>query len=111
MTSIQGFRLGASAPTVKGSRQDKEAAAASVNKSLLSIDYASQSFILMEQPGAHIPLENLETLDYLQEGDVGFKKPKVRSRYCPLMCQFLIRYFRQRRNVHLGALLGPKTLP
>lgn len=41
--------------------EEKHEAAASVNKSLLTIDYA----------------KNLETSDYLKEGDVGFKKFKV----------------------------------
>ncbi|KAA1467523.1 SART-1-domain-containing protein [Dentipellis sp. KUC8613] len=60
-----GFRLGASAPsTSKAARQELEQAAAAVNKSLLSIDYA----------------KNIETQDYLQKGDVGFKKPKTKKK-------------------------------
>lgn len=45
---IQGFRLGGAAAatsTIKSSRKEREEIAASVNKSLLSIDYASESFI------------------------------------------------------------------
>ena len=52
----------------------------SVNKSKLSIDYASTSISL--SVFAHPDLgsaENIESADYLQPGDVGFKKPKVRS--------------------------------
>ena len=51
----------------------------SVNKSKLSIDYASTSIWLFVF--AHPDLgfaENIESADYLQPGDVGFKKPKVR---------------------------------
>ncbi|KAI0049811.1 SART-1-domain-containing protein [Auriscalpium vulgare] len=60
-----GFRLGASAISTKPSvREEKEQAAAAVNKSLLSIDYA----------------KNLEMTDYLQKGDVGFKKPKTKKK-------------------------------
>ncbi|KAK1217255.1 hypothetical protein PQX77_020104 [Marasmius sp. AFHP31] len=56
-----GFRLGSSVVSKKAAREEeKHAAAASVNKSLLSIDYA----------------KNLETADYLKEGDAGFKKFK-----------------------------------
>ncbi|KAG9224672.1 hypothetical protein PTI98_010187 [Pleurotus ostreatus] len=62
-----GFRLGSSSsPATKAERAEKKEkeAAASVNKSLLSIDYA----------------KNLELADYLQEGDVGFKKPKTKKK-------------------------------
>ncbi|KAG1887002.1 SART-1 family-domain-containing protein [Suillus subluteus] len=58
------FRLGSSvtSTTIRGVQMKQELA--SVNKSLLSIDYA----------------KNLETRDYLQEGDVGFKKPKTKKK-------------------------------
>ncbi|VDB84779.1 unnamed protein product [Peniophora sp. CBMAI 1063] len=62
-----GFRLGASAVAEARSveeRKKEEMAAASVNKSLLSIDYS----------------KGLEISDYLQKGDVGFKKPKKKSK-------------------------------
>ncbi|EAU85380.2 hypothetical protein CC1G_07074 [Coprinopsis cinerea okayama7 len=67
------FRLGSSTLSRKAKQEEaKQQAAAAVNKSLLSIDYA----------------KNLETADYLQEGDVGFKKPKTKkkrsSRRAPL---------------------------
>ncbi|KAG2347778.1 SART-1-domain-containing protein [Suillus weaverae] len=58
------FRLGNSvtSTTISGVQARQELA--SVNKSLLSIDYA----------------KNLETYDYLQEGDIGFKKPKMKKK-------------------------------
>ncbi|TFY60449.1 hypothetical protein EVJ58_g5150 [Rhodofomes roseus] len=57
-----GFRLGGSAQSAAQSkRAEEEASATTVNKSLLSIDYA----------------KNIESADYMKEGDVGFKKPKV----------------------------------
>jgi hypothetical protein len=57
----------------------QEEAAATVNKSLLSIDYASPYDYTSWQPKTYdyLSLENLDISDYLQEGDVGFKKPKV----------------------------------
>ncbi|KAG1759593.1 SART-1 family-domain-containing protein [Suillus occidentalis] len=59
------FRLGNSltSTTISGVQAKQELA--SVNKSLLSIDYA----------------KNLETRDYLQEGDIGFKKPKTKKKH------------------------------
>lgn len=60
-----GFRLGSSQSFVnKPTREDQEQAAAVVKKSLLSIDYA----------------KNLEIADYLQKGDIGFKKPKTKKK-------------------------------
>ncbi|KAG2128096.1 SART-1 family-domain-containing protein [Suillus cothurnatus] len=58
------FRLGNSvtSTTISGVQAKQEPA--SVNKSLLSIDYA----------------KNLATRDYLQEGDIGFKKPKTKKK-------------------------------
>ena len=57
-----------------------------VKKSLLSIDYASKSYCHVDLIAANLLLaENLESADYLQPGDVGFKKPKVcisMARYC-----------------------------
>ncbi|KAG2367861.1 SART-1 family-domain-containing protein [Suillus spraguei] len=58
------FRLGNSVTSTTISGVDAKPEVASVNKSLLSIDYA----------------KNLETRDYLQEGDVGFKKPKTKKK-------------------------------
>ncbi|KAI0749304.1 SART-1 family-domain-containing protein [Daedaleopsis nitida] len=57
------FRLGSSTLT---SREQKEEAdrLSIVNKSLISIDYA----------------KNIESADYLQPGDVGFKKPKTKKK-------------------------------
>jgi len=56
-----------------------ELAVVSVNKSLLSVDYASRSTQHSKELALIQPLENIEISDYLQEGDVGFKKPKVSS--------------------------------
>ncbi|KAG8937257.1 hypothetical protein FRC02_000027 [Tulasnella sp. 418] len=60
-----GFRLGAA--VLKSQRTTKDVqqeAASAVNKSLLSIDYA----------------KNQEISDYIQENDVGFKKPKTKKK-------------------------------
>ncbi|KIK63086.1 hypothetical protein GYMLUDRAFT_163684 [Collybiopsis luxurians FD-317 M1] len=60
-----GFRLGSSVISKKDADKQKEhEAAATVNKTLLSIDYA----------------KNLESSDYLKEGDVGFKKSKSKKK-------------------------------
>ncbi|KAF7374877.1 hypothetical protein MSAN_00373800 [Mycena sanguinolenta] len=60
-----GFRLGSSVkPKTVELEEQKHAAAATVNKSLLNIDYA----------------KTFATSDYLQEGDVGFKKPKTKKK-------------------------------
>lgn len=59
------FRLGSSITSGKREQaEQRQAATAAVNKSLLTIDYA----------------KNLETRDYLQEGDFGFKKPKTKKK-------------------------------
>ncbi|KIK41913.1 hypothetical protein CY34DRAFT_760290 [Suillus luteus UH-Slu-Lm8-n1] len=58
------FRLGNSLTSTTTSGVQAKQELASVNKSLLSIDYA----------------KNLETRDYLQEGDIGFKKPKTKKK-------------------------------
>ncbi|KAI1797132.1 SART-1 protein [Ganoderma leucocontextum] len=57
-----GFRLGSS--TFAARPKEESEGAVSVNKSLLSIDYA----------------KNLESVDYLQPGEVGFKKPKTKKK-------------------------------
>ncbi|KZO91587.1 SART-1 protein [Calocera viscosa TUFC12733] len=63
--SESGFRIGGpSRPTKKSQRAVEEAAAAAVNKTLLSIDYS----------------KNLEITDYLKESEVGFKKPKTKKK-------------------------------
>lgn len=61
-----------------------EAATVSVNKSLLSVDYASTSTQYPKKPMLTHYIENIEVSDYLQEGDVGFKKPKVSSIQLPI---------------------------
>lgn len=58
------FRLGSSVTSTTINDAQAKQELASVNKALLSIDYA----------------KNLETRDYLQEGDVGFKKPKTKKK-------------------------------
>ncbi|KAL1732390.1 SART-1 protein [Schizophyllum commune] len=65
MDGETGFRLGSSIKTSKAARAEQEQAAASVNKTLLSIDYEKV----------------LSTDDYLKEGDVGFKKPKKKKKH------------------------------
>lgn len=45
---------------------------------LLSIDYDSQYFLLKLLDVLTSCTENIEMTDYLKEGDIGFKKPKVR---------------------------------
>ncbi|KAK0446328.1 SART-1 family-domain-containing protein [Armillaria borealis] len=60
-----GFRLGSAVKSKKETQEEgKHAAVAAVNKALLSIDYD----------------KNIETGDYLKEGDVGFKKPKAKKK-------------------------------
>ncbi|KAF8206407.1 SART-1 family-domain-containing protein [Mycena galopus ATCC 62051] len=60
-----GFRLGSSVENKAAKvEEQKHAAAATVNKSLLNIDYT----------------KTFATSDYLQEGDVGFKKPKTKKK-------------------------------
>ncbi|KAJ3562312.1 hypothetical protein NP233_g9657 [Leucocoprinus birnbaumii] len=60
-----GFRLGSAVVSKKVKQdEDKHAAAAAVNKSLLSIDYS----------------KNLDISDYKQEGEIGFKKPKNKKK-------------------------------
>ncbi|KAJ3714263.1 SART-1 family-domain-containing protein [Lentinula raphanica] len=63
--SETGFRLGSSVVSKKVSdTQRKAETAASQNKSLFSIDYK----------------KNLETTDYIQEKDIGFKKTKTKKK-------------------------------
>lgn len=74
---FKGFRLGASDLSNTPSTRIEEQVAAPVNRALLSIDYTSTSL-----PRLHVSLltgcpENIESSDYLQKGDAGFKKPKV----------------------------------
>ncbi|KAN0120677.1 SART-1 family domain containing protein [Russula decolorans] len=59
-----GFRLGASDPSNAPSTRTEEQVAAPVNRALLSIDYT----------------KNIESSDYLQKGDAGFKKPKNKKK-------------------------------
>jgi len=59
-----GFRLGASDLSNATSTRIEEQVAAPVNRALLSIDYT----------------KNIESSDYLQKGDAGFKKPKNKKK-------------------------------
>ncbi|KAJ3906720.1 SART-1 family-domain-containing protein [Lentinula edodes] len=59
-----GFRLGSSVVSKKVTNKPKIETTTSLNKTLLSIDYK----------------KNLETTDYLKEGDIGFKKPKTKKK-------------------------------
>jgi U4/U6.U5 tri-snRNP-associated protein 1 len=49
-----------------------------VNRALLSIDYTSTSLLGLHELSLTGSSENIESSDYLQKGDSGFKKPKVR---------------------------------
>ncbi|PVG04430.1 SART-1 protein [Serendipita vermifera] len=59
-----GFRIGSSVQPSKAARAKEEATEEGINKTLLSIDY----------------IKNQDASDYLQEGDIGFKKPKKKKR-------------------------------
>ncbi|KIM26365.1 hypothetical protein M408DRAFT_196090 [Serendipita vermifera MAFF 305830] len=59
-----GFRLGSNIAPTNAARREELAAPKSINTTLLTIDYA----------------KNLDTSDYLQEGDIGFKKPKKKKK-------------------------------
>lgn len=65
--------------STKQTQIEQQEAAAVVNKSLLSVDYASTYFSLFCQDLPNCFSENLEIFDYLKEGDAGFKKPKVNT--------------------------------
>ncbi|KAF8910623.1 SART-1 family-domain-containing protein [Gymnopilus junonius] len=58
------FRLGSSASSKARQEEQRQQTAAALNKTLLSIDY----------------LKNIERADYVQEGEVGFKKPKTKKK-------------------------------
>ncbi|KAH9935252.1 SART-1 protein [Amylocystis lapponica] len=58
------FRLGSTSNSIQVKRAQQEETSTSVKKSLLSIDY----------------VKNLESADYLKEGDIGFKKPKTKKK-------------------------------
>ncbi|KXN89099.1 U4/U6.U5 tri-snRNP-associated protein 1 [Leucoagaricus sp. SymC.cos] len=60
-----GFRLGSAVVSNKVKQEEeRQSAAAAVNKSLLSIDYT----------------KNLDISDYKQVGEIGFKKPKTKKK-------------------------------
>jgi hypothetical protein len=85
--------LGSSGAVSKNLEAKAEPAApVSVNKALLSIDYASkESAIFCFIRLTEFP-ENIETLDYLKEGDVGFKKFRV-TVFSHCVCIHLIYIF------------------
>jgi U4/U6.U5 tri-snRNP-associated protein 1 len=74
---FKGFRLGASDPSNAPSTRIEEQVAAPVNRALLSIDYTSTSLLSLHALSLTGCPENIESSDYLQKGDAGFKKPKV----------------------------------
>jgi U4/U6.U5 tri-snRNP-associated protein 1 len=74
---LQGFRLGSSLPSNVSDTRIEEQTAAPVNKALLSIDYTSTSPSSLKISALSSFLENIESSDYVQRGDAGFKKPKV----------------------------------
>ena len=75
---FKGFRLGASELSNAPSTRIEEQVAAPVNRALLSIDYTSTSLPSLHASSLTGCPENIESSDYLQKGDAGFKKPKVR---------------------------------
>jgi U4/U6.U5 tri-snRNP-associated protein 1 len=74
---FKGFRLGASDLSNAPSTRIEEQGAAPVNRALLSIDYTSTSLLSQHVSSLTGCSENIESSDYLQKGDAGFKKPKV----------------------------------
>ena len=82
--------------------QEQQEAAAKVNKSLLSIDYMSTGLAYFRRDNyADLFSENVEIDDYLKEGDVGFKKPKVYNFALNCTCLPLTYGPRRRRRGHL----------
>ncbi|KAH9994826.1 SART-1 family-domain-containing protein [Russula vinacea] len=78
-----GFRLGGSdlLSSVPSTRTEgEEQAAAPVNRALLSIDYTSTMLLSLHEPLLTGSPENIESSDYLQKGDTGFKKPKTKKK-------------------------------
>jgi hypothetical protein len=61
----------------KKSKADEHSTTMAVNKSLLSVDYASAYHHVTCSFPLIFFVENQEISDYLKEGDVGFKKPKA----------------------------------
>ncbi|KZT07823.1 uncharacterized protein LAESUDRAFT_770896 [Laetiporus sulphureus 93-53] len=62
--TICGFQLGTNITSAQSRRDEREQAAATVNKFLLSMNYA----------------KNIESEDCLKEGDIGFQKPKTKKK-------------------------------
>ena len=106
----KGFRLGASLSSYVPSAQSEEQGTVSVNKALLSIDYTS----MWSHQSLHVrridsPFsENIESSDYLQKGDVGFKKPKVRFSSSYTFTSDSVPLIRPRKSAQPEGLL--KTL-
>jgi len=76
---MKGFRLGSAVVSTKVKREEeKQSAAAAVNKSLLSIDYTSMLLLrLLILSADKDPSENIDISDYKQADEIGFKKPKA----------------------------------
>jgi hypothetical protein len=111
---MQGFRLGSSVTASKVARAQQEEGAALLNRSLLSIDYASK-YSCAVHAIYHLNeliIENLETADYLKEGDVGFKKPKASHHILLLSLDIDLFYRRIRRSgLHGEPPQSLKSLP
>lgn len=73
LISSQGFRLGASASTRKFVREQKEEAATAINKSLLSIDYASMSVRSSVTSTSSNPWFNREHGDFRLSSGKGYR--------------------------------------
>lgn len=85
-----------------------EVTAVSVDKSLLSVDYASKPTQHSERLGLTLVTENIEISDYLQEGDVGFKKPKVGLVQLPVTtCSSYVTFFRRRNVITISVSSNP----
>ena len=72
--------MGSSIKSATVERPETDEGTVFVNRALLSIDYASElrlGVTTCVHPSNSRVAENVETHDYLAEGDVGFKKPKV----------------------------------
>ena len=78
-----------------------------MNKSLLSIDYASESYHISHNDYRIdvALLENLETVDYLKEGDVGFKKKGMFLHGWMYSYVLMLLALRKRRSTRHGGRL------
>jgi U4/U6.U5 tri-snRNP-associated protein 1 len=81
-----GFRIGAEPLEDRRAREEEQKAEAArmLNRTVLSLDYksecAARAAVRRSLLMSCASTENGEVSDYLQEGDVGFKRPKVSQR-------------------------------